>query len=131
MRRGNLERIVQQHDNSCGQSCVAMLARVTYNDVIDFMGRNYTETRDIRNGLREFGLKSARRLTQFRGNKHIHDYKELKHDAMLKLVNPRTHRSGSFHWVVWDARRRKILDPQHPRYKIPPARITSFLKVWR
>jgi hypothetical protein len=131
MRRGNLERIVQQHDNSCGQACVAMLARVAYSDVIDFMGRSYTDTRDIRNGLREFGLKSAKRLRQFRGNKQYHDYKELNFDAMLKLVDPKTHRGGSFHWVVWDAKRRRRLDPQSPRYKIPPARITSFLTVWR
>jgi hypothetical protein len=111
MRRGDLKRIIQKHDNSCGQTCVAMMARVAYEDVIDFMGRSYTDTRKVRNGLQKFGLRSARRLVPFRGNKKYGDYKDLPADAILKLVSSR-HRGGTFHWVVWDAKRKKILDPQ-------------------
>jgi hypothetical protein len=53
MRRGDLERLKQQHDNSCGQTCVAMLSGAPYDDVIGYMGRSCTDTRKIRDGLRE------------------------------------------------------------------------------
>jgi predicted double-glycine peptidase len=35
MRRRKIKRITQRHENSCGQTCVAMLANVSYDDVIE------------------------------------------------------------------------------------------------
>jgi hypothetical protein len=132
MRRKHLNPLKQRHDNSCGQTCVAMLAMLPdAEEVIEYMGKGRTNTRKIRKGLRKFGLKSAKRLERFRRNGDYHSYKELDVDAVLKLVDPKIHRPGTYHWVVWDSKRRKRLDPQRPRYKVPPAKITAFLRVWR
>jgi hypothetical protein len=130
-RKWELEELRQRHDNSCGQTCVAMLSGTSYNRVIKQMGKSYTSTRAIHDGLKYFGVRSAKRLVQFRGNKKYPDHRKLGFDAMLKLVHPKVHRGGNFHWVVWDAKKRKVLDPQRPRYKIRQVRITSFLPISR
>ncbi len=131
MRRGNLKHLRQPSEsNTCGQTCVAMLARVSYEKVISVMGRGRTNTRKVREGLRKFGLKSDK-LTQFRGNREYKHYKKLNFDALLKLKDSEAHKDGNWHWIVWDAKRKKKLDPQDPAYKVPPARIISFIRVRR
>jgi hypothetical protein len=123
--------IKQKHDDSCGQTCIAMLTGAPYDDVIDSMGESYTSARDLHKALAKFGLKSPKRLVQFRGNKKYPNHRALNVYAILKLVDRRYHNRRYWHWVVRDAKRRKILDPQWHPYKVPPARITSFLPVWR
>ena len=78
----------------------------------------------------EHRMRAGQRLIQFRGNKRYCDYKELDVDAVLKLV-ARSHEPGYWHWIVWDAKSKKTLDPKKKPYKIPPAKIKSYLPVWR
>jgi hypothetical protein len=128
MRRAKLKSLKQQHDYSCGQTCVAMLTGASYKAVIKFMGSASTDTSKIRRGLNRFKVKSATRLKQFRGNEQYPNYKKLDFDAVLKMK----HRGRSmYHWIVWDSKRGKCLDPQNPSFKIGPAhRITSYLRTW-
>jgi hypothetical protein len=134
-----LQRVTQPYDSdSCGQCCVAMLARVSLSEVINALGSDSsTNTSKIREGLKKFGFKSAKRLEQFRGNEQYPSYKQLDFDAILKMVHRRRRNGsadwgGTYHWVVWDSKCGRTLDPQRPPYKIGPAhRITSYLRVWR
>ena len=81
---------------------------------------------DLREGAREegeavYGLELAHHLVPFRSTK----YEDLEDNAILK-VNPR--RGGAeWHWVVWDAKRRRLLDPRDPPYKRISA--CSYLRV--
>jgi hypothetical protein len=106
-----------------------MLTGSSYDDVIKYMGIGCTDARRIRNGLGHFGLKTAERMMSFRSNKRYRRHTALPFDAVLKLVHPRIHRDGGYHWVVWDARRRKILDPDDPPFKLPQVDITQFLAI--
>lgn len=81
-----------------------------------------TQTADIRRALKRFGLRSARRLIRF--GRETPDPKYILKNAILK-VNRR--KNGSWHWMVWDAKRRRLLDPQKPAYKRP--RLSSFLTI--
>jgi hypothetical protein len=122
-----LRRIIQQDETGCGVACVAIFANVGYDDARKVMfGRargTYTSTADLRRALCRFGFKPARRLIPFgrRGR-----YTDLREDAVLKL-KARAHGEREWHWAVWDARRRKLIDPAKFPYK--RFRVTSFLAV--
>ena len=66
------------------------------------------DTGGLRKALAVYGLERAHHLVPFRSTK----YEDLEDNAILK-VNPR--RGGAeWHWVVWDAKRRRLLDPRDP-----------------
>jgi hypothetical protein len=71
--------VLQEHDYSCGQACVA--------EVIDYMGEASNDTARMRSGLTKFGLKSKRRLVQFRGNAQYRSHEKLDFYALLKMVH--------------------------------------------
>ncbi len=71
----------------------------------------------MRAALRKFGIITSTRLVT------CSNPKNLKRDALLhtnKLAN------GYSHWAVWDAGRKKILDPYYKR-----TRPASYLAVLR
>ena len=81
----------------------------------------HTNTGDLKLALAACGLEPARHLVPFRSTK----YQDLEDNAILK-VNPR--RAGAeWHWVVWDAERRRLLDPRDPPDKW--IRACSYLRV--
>ena len=117
--------IVQKDPLGSGIACVAMLAGKSYGAVAKEMFPDgvvpHTNTGDLRKALAACGLEPARHLVPFRSTK----YQDLKDNAILK-VNPR--RGGAeWHWVVWDAGRRRLLDPRDPPYK--RVRACSYLRV--
>ena len=129
MRRRKLKHLFQDDaDNTCGQTCVAMLTGRPRGDVIALMGKSYTTTLNVHNALRRFGFKTPSRLKRFSKSGDYANYKELDVDAVLKLVT-RHHRRGTHHWVVWDAKAKKPLDPMEDPYLVPPAKITSYLPI--
>jgi hypothetical protein len=106
-----MKRIFQIDEDGCGVACVAMLAGVSYKMALTKMfGDRHvtpTTTKQIRKELRKFGLFSARKLVRSIKWRH---YTELRQDAILKVKIPK--RSGAgWHWIVWDAKRGKFLDP--------------------
>ena len=124
-RHKPIRRIVQKDPFGSGVACVAMLAGKSYGAVAKEMfpdgvvsGSN---TGDLGKALTVYGLEPARHLIPFRSTK----YQDLEDNAILK-VNPR--RGGAeWHWVVWDAGRRRLLDPRDPPYK--RIRVCSYLRV--
>ena len=124
-RDGPLKRVVQQDRHGSGVACVAMLAGKSYGAVAKEMFSNGavpgTETADLRKALAVHGLELAHHSVPFRST----SYEDLKDTAILK-ANPR--RGGAeWHWVVWDAGRRRLLDPRDPPYK--RIRACSYLTV--
>ncbi len=124
-RRKPIGRIVQKDPFGSGIACVAMLAGKSYGAVAEEMFPDgavpHTNTGDLKLALEAYGLEPAGHLVPFRSTK----YQDLKDNAILK-ANPR--RGGAeWHWVVWDAERRRLLDPREPPYK--RIRACSYLRV--
>ena len=124
-RHKPLKRIVQEDSFGSGIACVAMLAGKSYGAVRKEMFPDGvvsgTNTGGLRKALAAHGLELARHLVPFRSTK----YQDLEDDAILK-ANPR-HGGAEWHWVVWDAKRRRLLDPRDPPYK--RIRACSYLRV--
>ena len=70
-----------------------------------------TRTSDLRSALASFGIITGRRLNPPRTRR----YRDLTCHAELK-VGPRRNRRD-WHWVVWETRRRRVLDPLPEPYK--------------
>jgi len=79
-----------------------------------------TNTSDLRRALKRLGFAVSRRLKPIRGRQLI----DLKANAILK-VNPKI--DGSWHWVVWNSKTRRIMDPEGRRKR--PYRYVSYLLV--
>jgi hypothetical protein len=115
-----MKRVAQRTTTDCGIAAVAMVARTSYRQAKaafpPFKGRGFRTSRDsVGMALRKFGLAitKGRRRISTRTAKI-----DLDVDALL-LVDHRP--DGDFHWIVWDCRSRRVLDPatSHPsdRYK--------------
>ena len=123
-----MKRVLQENDEGCGVACVAMLAGVSYWEArVAVFGKrprvvHSTHTADIRRALKRFGLRSAKRLISF--GRETPEPKNIGINAILK-VNRR--KNGTWHWIVWDSKRKRLLDPQRPAYKRP--RLSSFLAI--
>jgi hypothetical protein len=114
-----MRRVFQSGGEGCGIACVAMLAETTYAAakvrVPDWEARG-TYSHELRKELRYRGiqteaLKPIRRL----------NFESFRFNAVL-----RGKLGGEWHWAVWDADRRKLLDPYKLEGKL---RCTSFIKV--
>ena len=124
-RRKPIRRIVQKDPHGAGIACVAMLAGKSYEAVAREMFPDgvvpHATTGDLKLALAAHGLEPARHPVPFRSTQ----YRDLEDDAILK-ANPR--RGGAeWHWVVWDAERKRLLDPRDPPYK--RIRACSYLRV--
>jgi hypothetical protein len=82
-----------------------------------------TQLHELKKIMRKHGVRCGPRLLPLR-SRHP---KDLPFDALVK-VNPR--RGGKeWHWVLWDNRRKQLLDPKVPPYK--RFRFVSYVRVWR
>lgn len=120
-----MRMIKQVHPIGCGIACVAMLLGKSYtfarrelfpDGVVD-----YTDIGELKSALNKNGMMPASRMVSYR-RRPLH----LSDDAILK-VNVRS--DGSWHWVVWDSKRKKILDPKVPPYTESRLRFHSYLVV--
>ena len=90
-----------------------MIAGISYEAAKDAVFPNRTErkrsfttdTGALRDALRGLGIPVAEKCIR------VTDKAQLKRDALLQ-VNRRP--TGAFHWVLWDLRRWRILDPGVP-----------------
>ncbi len=113
-------RLIKQKDdgNECGVACVAMLSGCTYAEAFHALylkGKaKRTSLADMRRALAQFetNLEVRRKMRRVRRN----ELPDLGADALLKTT-PRS--DGDWHWMVWDARRKKILDPKKVPYRRP------------
>jgi ABC-type bacteriocin/lantibiotic exporter with double-glycine peptidase domain len=121
-----MKRIRQKDDYGCGLACVAMLADADYQTVRESYEAedvDGTQLRELKKIMRRHGVRCGPRLIPLR-SRHP---KDLPFDALLK-VNPRLG-GKDWHWVLWDSRRKQLLDPKVPRYK--RYKYVSFVRVWR
>ena len=124
-----MKRVLQEDENGCGMACVAMLTGRDYPTACrKFFGKRrgtYTDTKHLRHALGLAGISSGDRLVRLKVGETC---ALIKTDAILK-VRPRNRKTGSWHWVVWDAKRRIALDPRKRPYKNPT--VYSYLPVCR
>lgn len=126
-------RRVQQKKgfNDCGVCCVCILAGVSYRQALAAVfprsapepKHMWTSSRQLSAALNRCGLKCDERARPLFGR----SYKELQHDAIL--IADRDPKTWCWHWVVWDWKRKRVLDPARRRKS--RWRVTSFLKVYR
>lgn len=120
----NAMRLVKQrNENGCGVACVAMIAGVTYSQARALMfgerAGGYTDTAQLREALGALGIQTAPKLVLFKSEAP----QDLPFNAILKT----NRRTKDWHWVVWDCRRQKVLDPRTPPYR--RYRHSSYLEI--
>lgn len=124
-----MRRVEQKEKFGCGVACVAMLAGLSYSQARQHapeITKDGLDTDEIRLLARKVGVSLDRRLQSFFGRKP-HDV--LNQDAMLMVNNLRLRHGIVGHWVVWDARRRTVLDPEIEKLRRKRYRFHSYVLV--
>lgn len=121
-----MKTIKQKNLNDCGVACVAMLARVDYQDAFDAIhptGRSkLTHTKDLHVALERLGRKP---LTKTRIGFRSKAPDDLNNDALIFVKMGKKGKRGG-HWIVWDAKAKKLRDPDRPE---KPYLIKGYLEV--
>lgn len=111
-----MKTIKQKEENDCGVACVAMLAGASYDEaraLIHPNGRSkLTKTKDLSNALIKLGRKPLSDRRQPFGSKTPRD---LDTDALVFVEMDDG--DDSKHWIVWDAKAKKLRDPYHTKYE--------------
>ena len=124
-----MRHVIQKDENGCGMACVAMLAGVDYETSCKRLFRTksgkgrYTHTKEIKAALRRAGLRTDRRCVRFKKDEGP---LILQFDAIMITRAAKQH--GTFHWVVWDSKARRVLDPD---YEARKRKFSSYLRVYR
>jgi hypothetical protein len=119
------EHIYQpERSNTCGQTCVAMIAGVTYAEsVTRFRSRAATRTKQVSAVLRGYGFACPGKLERYKGG-------ELPKLCIVKLTIKRNGKKWG-HWVVYDDG--YFFDPSLgvllSYNQFPESAITSFMPV--
>jgi ABC-type bacteriocin/lantibiotic exporter with double-glycine peptidase domain len=128
-----MKLILQQHANDCGVACIAMLiqryagcpAKSAYDAAraVMFGLRNcdYTTTRQLKNALLKLDVPVGRQTVPIKNKSQIDI--SLEFDAILKTEE---RKDATWHWMVWDAKNQKILDPLGRKNR---RRISHYLRV--
>ena len=123
-----MKRVPQRRPHDCGVCVVAILAGVDYRTALvavfpEAPYAYWTTTRGVVRAFKRLGIRCDRRLRPLFGR----SYRALEIDAVLKVT---VGSSGwNWHWIAWDASRRRVLDPakgQGCRW-----RVTSYLAIYR
>ena len=113
-----MERVTQKKSNDCGVACVAMIiqryagcpASSAYDAakavIFGLAPASYTNVRDLRSGLRSFGIEIGHQRVPFQ--KVNSTDMGLGFDA---IIGTKPDRKGYWHWLVWAAKERVLLDP--------------------
>lgn len=87
-----MKHINQKHCNTCGQTCVAMIADVSYEESVAAFGKkSCTSAKDLIGALRKFGISCADGLTRIK--------KQPKTDFCIVLLH--FGKEKYTHWVVY------------------------------
>ena len=124
-----MKSVLQDDDHGCGMACVAMVTGLDYGTVCrKLFGKSrgsYTNTADLKRALKLAGIRCGDRLIRLKSSETSAD---IKTDAIFK-IRPQNRKTGSWHWVVWDAKKGVFRDPSKKPYKKP--RLYSYLPVQR
>lgn len=124
-----LRLIKQKGSVGCGVACVAMLAGVTYANAaakLCELGQplNWTKAVHLRRGLATFGFGLGRGM-------RITSVRVLASLDQHALVGTNKRKYNRWHWIVWDARCKIVLDPKKPPYRINRLRPFSCYPLMR
>ena len=133
MRHGSFMRLIKQRDDAgCGLACAAMVSGATYAAVRKTYRAITKTTRTdkvvatklelLKEIMQRHGIAIEGRARKFGGRDP--EELDLNCDALVK-VNPRLE-GEEWHWVVWDHRRNRVLDPKQPAYQR-----LKFVSYWR
>ena len=121
-----MRTVKQKAHNDCGVACVAMLADTSYEEAFDTIyptGRSkLTFTKDLHAALEKLGRKPLLKRRLSFGSKTPDD---LETDALI-FVKMGKKGKGIGHWIVWDAKAKKLRNPDQPK---KPYRIRGYLPV--
>ncbi len=114
---------MRQTHNTCGQTCLAMLAKVSLETAISAVGvGGKTCTKDLVNGLRQLKVGSGKRLERLR-----------RADKLPRYCIVKVYHSYGSHWVLhWDG---TVYDSELGIFSLsdfkalPLQRLTSYLVV--
>lgn len=110
-----MNRVIQEHRFGCGIACTAMIRDLSYKEAKDCFRLPVrvcleqlkgTTAKDVRDSLAGFA-KFAKTPTPFTGI--------LPTSDCLLIVDKGKRHKNRWHWCVWDAAHRVILDPS-PKY---------------
>ena len=112
-----MKHILQKHKDSCGPSVIAMVMDIDYDLSLKICGKY---SGDIDRNWNDGGIDSIVLedvLNAFKIKFHALDYNPklstIKSDAIL--IVPSMYRKDCCHVVVFDYRRKQILDPHWPK----------------
>lgn len=121
-----MELLYQKTRSSCGQTCVAMIAGISWEKSVELVGhKNCTKTRELVKALRTLGFSVEDHLTVLRGTALL--TLPQQGTFLLKLRYP----GARWHWVV--LHEGHCYDPAHgfdPPMR-PGWKYSSYLKVSR
>ena len=117
-------RLVRQRTSTdCSIACVAMLAGVSYAQAKRVVPQGRTKTRAIKRALIELGVSHGYRTIPV--SESLSELEQrLSFDALLKT---RPDKAENWHWMVWDSKRKKTLDPLGT--KRPRRPIHAYLRI--
>ena len=116
----NIRYIKQPTEYLCGQSCVAMLANVSVDEVIDFMNNDKgTSKKQIADALTHYGIEHDKTMTKADNTTNLPDV------CLLKLLLP-----GYGHWALYV--KGTYYDPEFGvlEYCYPKAKIQYYLEIY-
>jgi ABC-type bacteriocin/lantibiotic exporter with double-glycine peptidase domain len=120
-----MKTIKQKEENDCGVACVAMLTGTSYDEAraaIYPKGRSkLTKTKDLHSALVKLGRKPLSVRRQPFASKTLRD---LDTDALVFVEMDDG--DDSKHWVVWDAKAKKLRDPYRTKHE---HRLRGYLAV--
>ena len=85
----------------------------------------YLKTTPLREALNRLGIKTGNQLIALR-RKRPRSQVNFSFDAILKVNADEDGRH--WHWIVWDATRKKYLEPEDPPCRRP--RVASYLRIY-
>lgn len=112
--------IKQPTDYLCGQACVAMLAGVTVDEVIELINNDKgTSKKELSTALNHYGIQHAKTMTKYQPEIILPDL------CLLKLLLP-----GYGHWAVYY--KGIFYDPEFGVLEkcYPKARIMNYLEIF-
>lgn len=115
-----MELIMQPTEYLCGQACVAMLANVSVDEVIQVMNNDKgTSKKEIADALKHYGINTAKTMTK------ADSHSVLPEVCILKVLLPKYS-----HWVLYY--KGKYYDPEFGLLDslLPKERIQSYLEIF-
>jgi ABC-type bacteriocin/lantibiotic exporter with double-glycine peptidase domain len=114
-----MRHIFQRCESDCFPTCIAMVAGITHSAAIELVHPRHQKGNDYATSLLE-GAKALRRLGFVVWPRlNVHSFASIKNNAIIS-VHFKCEEFG--HVVVWDANKKRILDPYKGYRTIPKCR---------